>query len=496
MEFCIPVISWMQNKIVSLQDGLKERNVIFSLSGYHVKGKMEPNTFYKKIRDSYSTRYAYIKNDICITYAELYKLIDVNRKSILEQGINKEDCVILRRKDQLEFIILFLSLLSIGCYIVPVSYDITEFELDKVTKKVMPKTLDDIQVILHCGEVEEEQDSLDFYSGDDCGIYHMTSGSTGEEKYCVRTFHNLYAEAQSYVETGEYSCNDRIISTAPLNHSYALGAVIIPALLSGACVYTLNGLSPVKVMKMVEQEKITVIITVPAIVKMLCLVNRKSDFSTVRMVLAGAGVITEELYKTFMEKFNTHLYGNYGSTETGGLICRLKDGGLQNLGEPMQGVLVKVCDENGECVKDGTEGELYVLSDAMMKGYLFDKSNVFDQDGYFKMGDIVVKEGNEICLKGRKKLFINVAGKKVNPLEVENVLNEIAAVKECVVCGGTKKNGEEIVKAYIVKQSEISEEEIRLYCRTKLSEIKVPSHIKFVEEIPKNSIGKINRKLL
>lgn len=470
--------------------------MIFSVSEYHIRGEMEPNTFNKLIRDNYSTRYAYIKNDICITYAELYKLIKINRKSILELGINKDDCVILQRKDQLEFIILFLSLLSIGCYIVPVSYDITEFELDKVKKKVKPKTLEDFQVILHCGEAEDEQDSLSFYSGEDCGIYHMTSGSTGEEKYCVRTFHSLYEEAKSYVETCKYSCNDRIISTAPLNHSYALGAVIIPALLAGACVYTLNGLSPVRVMKMVEQNKITVIITVPAIVKMFCLVDKQFDFSSVRMVLAGAGVITEELHKKFMEKFNIHLYGNYGSTETGGLICRLKDDELHQLGEPMQGVLVKVCDENGDCVEDGTEGELYVLSKGMMRGYLFDQSDVFDEDGYFKMGDIVVKEGNEICLKGRKKLLINVAGKKVNPLEVENVLNEITAIKECVVCGGTKKNGEEIVKAYIVKKSEITEEEIRTYCKAKLSEIKIPSQINFLEEIPKNNMGKINRRLL
>ncbi|SFR87001.1 AMP-binding protein [Anaeromicropila populeti] len=286
---------------------------------------MESNRFLKKIRDDYSTRYAYIKNDICITYAELYKLIDINRKSILELGINKDDCVILQRKDQLEFSILFLSLLSIGCYIVPVSDGITEFELDKVKKKVMPKTIDDIQVMLHCDTIEEEQDLPDFYSGDDCGIYHMTSGSTGEEKYCVRTFNNLYAEAESYVETCAYSYNDRIISTAPLNHSFALGSVIIPALLSGASVYTLNGLSPIRVMKMVPQNKITVIITVPAIVKMFCIVEKQYDFSTIRMVLAGAGVITAELHRMFLEKFHTHLYGNYGSTETGGLICRLND---------------------------------------------------------------------------------------------------------------------------------------------------------------------------
>ena len=326
----------------------------------------------------------------------------------------------------------------------------------------------------------------------------MTSGSTGEPKFCIRTLKALEYEGQSYISTFSLNHTDVLLSGAPLHHSYALGGAIFPALLGGACLLIINKFVPRQLLRLVEEYHVTFMLLVPVMAKMLCDMYsiKRFDTSSLRIVLVGAGSITEDLYNNFLEKYKIYLMSNYGSTETGGLVSRLEPFPVPSIGKVMDGTEIKLCDEEGRSVQEGQLGEIYVKTKGMFLGYYNNDDVPFDANGFFPMGDLAIKDENDyIYIKGRKKLLINAGGKKINPIEVEKIIQEIESVKECVVVGVKKANNNEIVKAYVVADS-LTKEEIIQYCRTKLSTYKIPGIIEFVSKIPRNSVGKINRNAL
>lgn len=451
----------------------------------------------QKMKEQNGKRNAYRNKERTITYDELYYIICVNQEKMMNAGIKQGDTVILKEKNQLEFILMFLTLLSLGCYVVPLAYDLNDYELEKAVKATQAKNLLMYQISYDIAAAKINNIIPQRFDEKNSGIYHMTSGSTGSEKFCIRTLDSIIGEGEIYCNTFNCHKEDIILSPAPLNHSYALGAVIFPALLSGACVYTLSGMSPKNVLSVIEECKVSIVILVPVIAKMLCMVRQTYNCSSVRLVLAGAGKVTKQLDERFREKFHIGICGNYGSTETGGLISRAASEDIDSLGSPMPGVYVKVCDENGNELPIGCEGELFVKSKGIMKKYLNGVDNPFDQEGYFGMEDIaVIQENSLVYLKGRKKYFINIGGKKINPIEVENVIHEMSSVKECIVYGVKRNNGDEVVKALVVPEYEVTEKEIRRYCMKKLSVNKIPKQIQFRKEFPRNSAGKIRRQLL
>ena len=328
------------------------------------------------------------------------------------------------------------------------------------------------------------------------GILHMTSGSTGKAKFCIRTIDNLTSEGLAFRTKLETSSIDKVLGVPPLYHSYALGAALMTALVSGSCLYTLDKFVPREVLRIVEEDRITILILVPIMAKLLCstYTSSKSNLCSLRIALVGAGAITVDIYNSFLSKFGISLQCNYGSTETGGIVTRLKPEPRMSIGKPMEGVQIKIICENGTYVSENMEGELWVKCSSMLSGYYGIQSKCIDDDGYFPMGDIVVMdERGYLYLKGRKKNIINVGGKKVNPYEVEEVLRKIPGMKECVVIGFKKANGEEAVKAIVVSEM-LTEYTIRKYCISVLSDFKVPSIIEFQNRLPRNELGKIRRK--
>lgn len=443
-------------------------------------------------------RKAIVFNEESITYEELYRTICSNQSRFLENGIKCGGKVILQTDDQREFCILFLSLLAHGCWVIPVSMDLTHCELEEIIDMTSAVCINNIEIYMKpltvglCDKMRGVN-----VDGDKCGIYHMTSGSTGKMKLCVRTLNALLSEARSFVRTFSFVSEDKIISCAPLYHSYALGAVILPAMISGACIYAIRKFLPRKVLKIADEYKVTILIMVPIMAESLCKVYTNDSYSllSVRVALVGAGAISVDLYKYFVDKFGIFLMSNYGSTETGGLISRVSALPYHSVGKTMDGVEFKICDDEGNRVSQNQEGELCVKTKGMLEGYYQNEGAIFDSEGFFHMGDLAVYDAEQnIFIKGRKKLMINVGGKKVNPVEIENVIMELDGVKECAVIG-VRRGDKEIVKAFVVLGA-AEKKQVKEFCRERLSQYKVPSVYEFVSELPRLSIGKIDRKKL
>jgi long-chain acyl-CoA synthetase len=375
--------------------------------------------------------------------------------------------------------------------------DITDYELTRLidytdAKIYKIETYSEEQM----KELVDEEISFSFSKEDmsNTGIYHLTSGTTCRPKLCIRTLEAIMNEALSYKETYSLYNRDKILSIPTLQHSYAMGAALFTSIVLGASLHMIDNFIPRKVINIIKSRKITVLIMVPIIAKALCntFTQPTDELSSIRIALVGAGAISAELYYGFKEKFGITLLSNYGSTETGGVIARTEPLPYSSIGKPMSGVKVKLCDDNGERVKQGQEGEIRVKCDGMLRGYLMEETSAFDDEGYFKTGDIAIQdEQDNLLVKYRKKLLINVGGKKILPCEIEEVLLSFNGVKECVVVGIGEEQEQKGVKAIIVGE-EIDEVALREYCAKKLENYKLPSIIEFRQSISKNNLGKIS----
>lgn len=450
---------------------------------------------YLKRHNSHHPNHVAIKSSTMqLSFKALYNIVAFNQEQLKALKGKK---IILKIEDQFQYIVTLLVLFSLEAWIIPVATDMKEQELEKIKSLIEDSILIDDQSNPLC--IKQGNGILKKVNEAQTGIYHMTSGSTGVPKFCIRTLENLTFEGESYALTLKLSEKDKILNLPTLSHSYALGAACISGIVSGATVFTLNDFIPRKVLTIIEQEKPTIMILVPFMAKMLAKSNlsKNKNLSSLRIVLAGAGKITEEIYQVFWERFDLHLMSNYGSTETGGIVTRLTPTPMGSVGKPMGGVEIRLKDENGTVVTSGDEGEIWVRTPAMASGYLNDVPLFIDDEGFYGMNDIGFQDQDGyLYLTKRKKNVINIAGKKVNPLEIEDVLLKHPKIKDCIVLGLKTANSTERVAAIISTHQEVTEKEIRKYCHSELSNSKVPSLITLVSHIPRNKLGKVSHTLI
>ena len=160
---------------------------------------------------------------------------------------------------------------------------------------------------------------------------------------------------------------------------------MINSLENGLTLHIMDEFKPRTCLKYIGKHKINMLILVPAMVKMFCVVgNAKSSYNlhSVRIPLVGAGPITEEIYQNFFDDFGVKLLSNFGSSETGCIISRTSDDNIKSVGKAMYSVELKVCDEDGHRVPNGTEGQLFVKWKGMLIGY-FEKKVQLDEEGFF-----------------------------------------------------------------------------------------------------------------
>jgi long-chain acyl-CoA synthetase len=206
--------------------------------------------------------------------------------------------------------------------------------------------------------------------------------------------------------------------------------------------------------------------------------------------------------RQFQNKFGMYVRQLYGSSETGTISVNMNadiGDSLESVGSrPIAGVEVEIGSDEGEVVRSDAIGEMAVKSGAAIQSYGCEEwdSGTF-RNGYFLTGDLGRKDQyGLIFLIGRKKLFINKAGYKINPREVEELLESHPKIEEAVVIGAATPFGDQKVKALLVTNGSCSEQEVVNFCRAKIADFKVRSSIEFTNALPKSATGKIRRELL
>jgi acyl-CoA synthetase (AMP-forming)/AMP-acid ligase II len=284
-------------------------------------------------------------------------------------------------------------------------------------------------------------------------------------------------------------------------YTYVSGAYIMPADKS---------FNVEEILSQVDEFKPGWIFMVPAMYKqILNYVEEKPDhgydLTSVNIGLSGASLLRAKYKKELIGHFpNMVVFDAFGQTEmapvaTIKLDAIAEDVSDRSVGKPVQGVEMKVIDEEGKEVEEGTIGEILYKSDSVMVGYYKDEEKTkqtVDKDGWLHSGDLGFMRKGQLYTVERKKECINTGSEKVFPLEVEEAILDHPAVDDVCVIGVPDEDYGSIVRAVVIlrKGKNSSEEEIKDWCKGKIASYKKPRSVVFVESFPKSPVGKILRQ--
>jgi long-chain acyl-CoA synthetase len=333
----------------------------------------------------------------------------------------------------------------------------------------------------------------------------FTSGVGGRSKIVPRSYRSVGDEIVNYIKTINLTSEDVVVCPTPFFHAYGLINGFLAPFYQGAAAILTERFIPNDFINLVKTYKPTIFIGVPFMYDILCktYLEEEVDFYSLRICFSAGAKLSPKVAEGFTGRFGVRINQQYGSTETGTMAVNLYRDGFDNVnsvGHPLPGREMKVVDQNDRDVPVGEEGEIKIRSQGTTNGYLYleELNKQKFKDGWYFTGDIGRMDTNgNIFITGRKIAFINVAGLKVDPFEVEGVLLSIDAIKECAVVGKEDKTtNREIVKAFVVVEKEIDVKDIKGLCKERLADYKVPRDIEFVKELPKSPTGKILVKYL
>lgn len=462
-----------------------------------------------------------------ITYGTLVSMVQNLGSLLVSKGVGHGDRVATLLPNSLEFVTSFFSVLGIGAILVPLNTAFKETELASylsnsspriilteealrpMAEKYADKTRASVAVIrgaitdwVYSNVGASGKTDYGLAPGDEA-IYLYSTGSTGSPKCVARSHLNLISLAENHTQTVGWTKDDRILLVVPLSHTYALGN-FISGIKVGATLHVLSSFNRNRVIDVIEREAITIFPAVPFMLDVLArtYLPKPRDFSSLKLVISAGSPLSKEVFYRYHEKFGIFPRQLYGSTETGVIsinLCQDIEGSFDSVGRPVKNVEVKIVEVDGSVVGVGEEGEIAVKSGSMVNGYKNlprETMSVF-RNGYYYTGDLgTIDEDGNIRIVGRKKMFINIGGYKVNPREVEHQISGHSKVKEVVVFGVIDSGGSEVVKAVIVPKGDLTAKEIYEFCRGKIADFKIPSKIEFRQTIPKGPTGKVAIELL
>jgi long-chain acyl-CoA synthetase len=279
---------------------------------------------------------------------------------------------------------------------------------------------------------------------------------------------------------------------------------MVTGLLAGAALVPVAQFERREVGRLIQSQRLTVFIGVPFMFAMLVATRWPStpDFGSLRWCFCSSAPLKPDTARGFRERYGIPVRQLYGTTETGTIALNLDPDPAptaESVGHPLPGISVEVFGGDRELVPPGATGDIGIRSPAATREYpgLPGASAEAFRGRYFFPGDVGRKdEDGRVYLMGRKSLFINRGGFKVNPYEVEQVLEQHPGVREAAVVGDETEYGDQRVRAVVVTAGPVDEGALVEFCRQRMADFKVPSLIEFRPELPKSTAGKILRKAL
>ncbi len=471
------------------------------------------------------------ENNRRFTYFQLQQKVLQLADILKNKGYQRGDVILSHLYNSAEAAIVHLAIQYIGgvsCLVDPLfraselPYYINDSEakciISHLKKEVITATTDTSVEILNVTEIEtflEEDYRLNpkdggksyCYKEEELALLLYTSGSTSQPKAVMLPAESFGIFLKKNDEgMYRYDPTDRIICFVPFSHGFGSISILIPSLAYKAATVFLRSFHPIKVAQVIAAENVTHMFGVPThYQQLLQYKDLYPHLKRLKAAFCAAAPLNNDTIFNWYKITGIYLDEGYGMTETCTLITtrlgRLPEP-AGNVGVTAKSILqVEVVDDEHNPVSKEVIGEIRVKGPGIMLGYLNKPKETSErlQEGWVYTGDLGYKQlDGSLVLCGRKTDFINVAGLKISPVEIEAVLNSFTGVIDSAAVGIEDKLYGEVVKAFVQLQQDftISERDLIKYCADKLASFKVPKSITFVEAFPRNNLGKIDKKAL
>lgn len=338
---------------------------------------------------------------------------------------------------------------------------------------------------------------------DDIAAILYTSGTTGRSKGAMLSHGNLAANALGLQQCWDWRPDDVLLHALPIFHVHGLFVALHCALLSGTSMWFLPRFDAGAIIRLLPRS--TVMMGVPTFYTRL--LNHpafeKSCCRSIRLFISGSAPLRPDTFNRFERRTGHRILERYGMTEAGMITSNPVRGARTagTVGFPLPEVSVRIANQKGELVDDGTVGVLELKGPNVFKGYwqMPDATaKVFRDDGYLVSGDLARKDAEgRISIVGRAKDLVISGGYNVYPKEIETAIDTIDGVDESAVIGVVHPDfGEAVVAVVVRSRPTLNEDEILDTLSATLAGFKRPKRVFFVEELPRNAMGKVIKSQL
>ena len=321
-------------------------------------------------------------------------------------------------------------------------------------------------------------------------LLKLTSGTTAAPRAIRFRSQQLIADCDQICNTMGIAEDDLNFGVIPISHSYGFSNLLTPLLVRGVPLVLTSDRVPRAVLRNLARSDATVFAGMPIFYQAFVAMAEPLPLPKLRLCISAGAPLPTQLGSEFSEKYGRSIHSFYGSSECGG-ICYDREGNCSEqgfVGPPMNGVTI----EPVECGSTATQ--VRIRSEAVGDGYFPDSDEGKLGNGTFTPDDLLARSENGWRTVGRVSDVINVAGKKVNPAEVEAELLSVPGVREAAVFGRTSSLRHQEVAACVVVRSALSENDLLKICRRRLSAWQVPKRIFLLDELPVNERGKLSRR--
>lgn len=468
------------------------------------------------------------------TYEEFGRYVSQLAIYFTEHSVRKGDLIGVQMENSIDCVAIMLAAAELGACILPVNSTLPSGEAVKTFRA------------MHVNHIVARHSFFEQAAGyvsEIVGCMLCTDGSSepaenilavraiqpgNREKYPV-TGHETYAlvltsgmKVAKYVELSQETklrriqrnaelfdicADDVILISTPLYHSLAFRMVLMSLTVGGTAIL-MSRFSPNRWLDCVEEQKVTITIAVSTQLAQLAQLLSSAfvpDLSSMRCVVSSSSRLEPHVRNAWMRMTKCEVCEIYGTSECSTVTAihfRSEADKVGSVGRPIPGAEVRIVRDDGTEARPNEAGHLRVKTDLLFDGYYgqFEMTrNAMDEDGYFRTGDIGSKDSDGyIYYLGRKDELLKIGGINVYPKEIEDCISEMEGVKECVAFLYHDDWKAELPAVAIVKtkQSALTEEIVKRYCEEHLSDLHRPQKVFFVAELVKNSVGKVERRIL
>jgi len=448
-----------------------------------------------------------------LTYRQMQNRSGQFAAALRSRGANPGDRVVVQIQKSTDAVALYLSCLQIGAVYVPLNTAYTEHEVGAFLDDAAPAvfvhepggSVGDPHVAIDIGDLATAASATEPWSGvetrlaDDLAAMVYTSGTTGRSKGAMLTHANLTSNALSLHAIWRFTPGDVLLHVLPIYHVHGLFVALHTAMLNASTVMFCERYDPEQVIALLPES--TVMMGVPTHYARLL---EQDQFTAdvcrnVRLFTSGSAPMTEQLHDAFTKRTGHQILERYGMTETGMITSNPYEGDRVpgTVGFPLPAVRIRVVDANGNECPTGEVGVVEVRGPNVFSGYwrLPERTDAEHHDGWFVTGDVgsVDSEGR-LTLEGRSGDMIISGGLNVYPREIELALDAQPGVVESAVIGIPDADfGERVVAALVTSTEATDLDAIEAALRERLAPFKIPKTMIVVDELPRNSMGKVQK---